>query len=248
MKLLYFILTILTISFEAHALREARATAIDSRLRVLNYSPYDVFKFEGFYGYQSSIELARGESVEQISMGDTMAWQIVPIGHRIFLKPIEPNATTNMTVITNIRTYHFELHAKEVDSINDPDLVFTVQFLYSDDEDSFENANAPLSVPEGPDLSNSSKYNFNYTISGSELIAPIKIFDDGEFTYFEFRNKNAEYPAFFKVNRDNTETLVNYRISGNYVIVEQVASRFTLRMGKEITCVYNESDPHWLTK
>ena len=32
------------------------------------------------------------------------------------------------------------------------------------------------------------KYNFNYTFSGPDEIAPVKVFDDGEFTYFEFRN------------------------------------------------------------
>ena len=37
----------------------------------------------------------------------------------------------------------------------------------------------------------SDKYNFNYTISGDDSIAPIKVFDDGVFTYFEFKDKNG---------------------------------------------------------
>lgn len=232
----------------AYALREARPTSVDSRLRVATYNPNDVFKFTGFYGYQSSIELAVGEVVDQISMGDTIAWQIVPSGSRIFLKPMEPEATTNMTVITNLRTYYFELHAKEAEGINDPELVFTVRFLYPDEEGVDSTGLRQFSSSSGPDLSEPEKYNFNYTMSGSELIAPIKIFDDGEFTYFEFRNKNAEIPGFFMVNPDRSESLINYRVMGNYIVVERVASRFTLRNGKEITCVYNESDPNWVTK
>jgi type IV secretion system protein VirB9 len=232
----------------AQAMREARPTSVDSRLRVATYNPNDVFKFTGFYGYQSSIELAQGEVVDQISMGDSVAWQIVPSGHRIFLKPMEHNATTNMTVITNIRTYYFELHAKDAEGINDPDLVFTVKFLYPEDENSDFSGLRQFSSNSTPDLSEPENYNFNYTISGSDSIAPIKIFDDGEFTYFEFRNKNAEVPSFFMVNPDRTESMINYRVVGNYIVVERVASRFTLRNGQEITCVFNEANPNWATK
>ena len=99
-------------STSAHAIREPRPTSVDSRIRVLVYSPDDVFKFVGYYGYQASIELGKGEEVVSISMGDTTSWQIVPSGNRIFIKPMEQDATTNMTLITNKRTYFFELYAE----------------------------------------------------------------------------------------------------------------------------------------
>ena len=86
-----------------------------------------------------------------------------------------------------------------------------------------------------------SLYNFEYTISGPESVSPIKIFDDGKFTYFEFKDKESELPAIFYVNRDSTEGLINYRVNGPYIVVESLRERFTLRHGDDVVCVYNEN-------
>jgi type IV secretion system protein VirB9 len=225
----------------AYALRDSRPLAVDPRIRVIVYNPDDVFKYTGFYGYQSSIEFEEGESVESMSMGDSLSWQMVPAGRRLFLKPMEPDATTNMTLLTNKRMYQFELHAAEATDINDPKLVFSVRFLYPDSNNT--NTIQQYSSSFGPDLSQPEKYNFNYTISGSNSVAPIKIFDDGEFTYFQFKDKNEEVPAFFLVDADGKEALVNYHVVGEYIAVERVSSQFTLRNGSEVVCVFNEKRP-----
>ena len=128
----FFILLATFISpYLTFAVREARPTPIDSRMRIMVYSPDDVFKFNGYYNYQASIELSDSEEVLSISMGDTTGWQVVPSGNRIFLKPIEQDATTNMTLITNKRTYYFELYAQDAIDIRDPDLVFNASNLES---------------------------------------------------------------------------------------------------------------------
>lgn len=234
-----FSVVIFFVSLNAYAIREPRATSGDSRIRVIAYSPNVVFKYVGYYGYQGSIELEEGEEVGTISMGDTTGWQIVPSGYRIFLKPIDNEATTNMTLITNKRMYFFELHAEKAKNIDDPGLAFTVKFLYPDSgkKDALENNAFSLT----PNLSQLNNYNFKYSISGSRVITPLKIFDDGRFTYFEFRDKNAPVPAFFGVDDDGNESIINYQVSGDYIVVERVEARFTLRLGKEIVCVFNES-------
>lgn len=240
MHSLFLAIMTLLVMVPSYGIREPRATSMDSRIRVMVYHANDVFKYIGYYGYQGSIELEEGETVDTVSMGETVSWQIVPSGNRIFLKPVEENATTNMTLITNKRIYFFELHAKDAKDIQDPGLVFAVKFLYPDsDQDIMDMSHN--SSPMIPDLSDKKKYNFKYTISGSEIIAPVKIFDDGKFTYFKFRSKNAPVPAFFEVDRDGYESIVNYQIAGDYVVLENVASRLTLRYGGEIACVFNES-------
>ncbi len=228
----------------AHAIREPRATSVDSRIRVLVYSPDDVFKYVGYYGYQASIELSKGEEVVSISMGDTTSWQIVPSGNRIFIKPMEQDATTNMTLITNKHTYFFELYAEEAADIRDPDMVFNVRFLYPDSDEEEGGLRKFTVDTRGPDLDHPEKYNFNYTISGHEDIAPIKIFDDGEFTYLQFRDKNAEIPAIFAVDGSLRESMVNYRLStvmGNTIVVEQVFKKLSVRLEKKIACIFNEA-------
>lgn len=241
---LYIIMILITVISNryAFAIRESRPTPIDSRIRVMVYNPNDVFKFTGYYGYQASIELAKDEEVVSISMGDTTGWQIVPSGSRIFIKPIEPDATTNMTLITNKRTYFFELYAEEAQDIRDPDMVFNMRFLYPDEEEEEYLKNYTVSATNGPDLAHPEKYNFNYYISGNEEIAPIKIFDDGEFTYLQFRDKNIDLPALFAVDEDLRESMVNYRLSQdtkNMVIIEHVFPKLSVRHGKKVACIFN---------
>lgn len=230
------------LSINSYAVIEPMPTAVDSRIRVIVYSPHDVFKFTGYYGYQATIELAKDEEIISISMGDTTSWQIVPAGFRIFIKPMESDATTNMTLITNKRTYFFELHAENAQDISDPDLVFNVKFLYPD-ENSDGGIKNYSATSNAPDLSHPEKYNFNYAISGNDEIAPIKVFDDGEFTYLQFHDKNADMPAIFAVDDELRESMVNSRVSPTtpgLIIVEQVFPKLSARLGKKIVCIFNE--------
>lgn len=231
----------------AYALRESRPTPTDSRIRVMIYNPDDVFKFIGYYNYQASIELAKDEEVISVSMGDTTSWQIVPAGYRIFIKPIEKDATTNMTLITNKRTYFFELYAEETLDIRDPGMVFNVKFLYPDEEEEEHLQVLAQSSNNSPDLAKPEKLNFLYSLSGHEEIAPIKIFDDGEYTYMQFRDKNNEIPAIFAVDENLRESMVNFRpdpTNSNLIIIDHVFPKLSLRAGKKITCVFNENfDP-----
>lgn len=247
MKNLLTFVILLFFNLDALAIRESRPTPTDHRIRVMVYNPNDVFKFTGYYGYQATIELGNGEEVISVSMGDTTSWQIVPAGSRIFIKPVEQDATTNMTLITNKRTYFFELYAQETTDIRDPEMVFNVKFLYPDEQEEDHvklfSSNAATGLSE-PDLAHPEKFNFYYSISGNEEVAPIKIFDDGEFTYMQFRDKNMEIPAIFAVDEDLRESMVNFKLdpsNSNLIIIEQVFQKLTLRSGKKIACVFNET-------
>jgi type IV secretion system protein VirB9 len=241
-----FIITLTWLASAQATLQESRPLPGEHRFRVITYNPNQIHKYVGYYGYQASIIFDEGEEIKTITMGVPDGWQMVPSGRRLFIKPVadDPDDTnTNMLIITNKRIYHFILEAAEVgeEGINDANLVFETRFVYADA--STENIQH-FDVPdEGPDLSDPSKYNFNYKLSGSDYIAPIRIFDDGEFTYFQFSSKNADVPAFFLVDEEGRESLVNYRVNGDYILVEQVASQFTLRHGSEVTCVFNEAKP-----
>lgn len=231
-------------SVQAQAAREARPTFADHRVRTVMYQPDEVIRFMGHYGFQSAIEFAPDETIQTISMGDSTAWMVQPSGNRLFLKPVEQGATTNMTLLTDKRSYLFELHAREASGINDEEMTFVMRFLYPGGGPAGDGSvvrHYMDSVPL-PDLENEpQKYNLRYTISGPEVIAPIRIFDDGEFTYFEFRGKNTEVPAFFIVDSNGNESLINYRTRGNFIVVERVAPKFTLRHGGDIVCVFNEA-------
>eukprot|EP00919_Chromeraceae_sp_WS-2016_P054941 GHVR01130635.1.p1 GENE.GHVR01130635.1~~GHVR01130635.1.p1 ORF type:complete len:252 (-),score=28.40 GHVR01130635.1:19-774(-) len=235
--LIFFVFLNMCISCNATVM--PRSMGGEDRIKIINYVPNAVFRYIGHYYYQTIIEFSLGEEIQTITMGTPTPWQLVPAGNRIFLKPIEDDATTNMTVITNKRMYFFEMHAKNADSINDPDLAFIVKFVYPS-ETNYSSVKH-IESNSGPDLAKPELYNFNYKISGSAVnIEPIQIFDDGRFTYFTFREINAELPAIFLVNNDGSEALINYRVEKGYIIVERVSNKYTLRHGNDVICVFND--------
>jgi len=235
------ILIFIGISSPARATVSPTSIATDPRIKTVMYSPNEVIKFTGYYRYQSNILFDSDEQIGTISMGDSVAWQMSPMGNRLFLKPIEQDATTNMTIITNKHTYFFELHADDAKDITDKNLVFELRMVYPSDEST--SLNVKNNIDRVPDLEqeDKNKYNFRYTISGSEEISPIRIFDDGEFTYFQFNDINADIPAFFLVDKEGNEGIVNYRTRGPYIVVERVSGRYTLRHGNYVVCVFNEA-------
>lgn len=173
-------------------------------------------------------------------MGNPTLWLFESLQNRLFLKPVgEDNSETNMTVITNKRVYHFELVAREAKGITDKDLIFVVKFVYPDEKDKNLVQFNKIPPSDDPDLRDLSPYNFNYQYTGEASIAPMKVFDNGEFTYFQFPKKNAELPAIFTVDAQGFESLINFRATSTYLIVERVAPQFTLRNGPDIVCVYN---------
>jgi type IV secretion system protein VirB9 len=236
----YFLLLLCFFSFAANAAQMPRFLGSEKKFRSYIYNPNDVYRYLGHYTYQGFVEFEEGETVNTISMGDPTLWLFEHLGNRLFLKPVgEDNSETNMTVITNKRVYHFELVAKEAKGIADKDLIFVVKFVYPDEKDKniVEFAKTPPS--DEPDMRELSRYNFNYQYTGEPAIAPLKVFDNGEFTYFQFSKKNAEIPAIFTVDAEGFESLINFRAAGSYIIVERVAPQFTLRSGSDIVCVYN---------
>ncbi len=234
------LVVVTVVSGAANATSSSRSLPVDHRVHVIPYQVDQVYKMDGHYRYQSAIEFEQDEEIKTISMGDSTSWMINPSAHRLFLKPVEQDATTNMTLLTNKRVYLFELHAHETTDIDDPNMVFIMRFTYNKNNEAPGAKGYLDSVPEPDVVGNEAKYNTNYTISGSDEVAPLRIFDDGEFTYFQFADKNAEVPAFYWVDDHNNEAVINYRTRGDYIVVERVSSRFTLRHGEDVVCVFNE--------
>ena len=94
----------------------------DSRIKTYIYNPNEVYLLVLHYGFQSHIEFAKNETIETITLGESFAWKLTPLGNKLFIKPMEKNIRTNMTIITNKRTYQFDIVSK--------DLVYVVRFQY----------------------------------------------------------------------------------------------------------------------
>ena len=223
---------------------ESRILGSDARFRVITYKPNAVYRLTIPYDTSTYMEFESGEVVSSYSFNNQrqIAWDIATVQNRMYIRPIESDADTQVTVMTNRRVYFFELFAKEPeakDIFADKDFVFYTKFNYPSSEDA--EGIKKYATSALPNLDKPESYNFNYTMTGEETIFPTKIFDDGRFTYFEFKEVGGIMPAIFTVDSTQHEALANYRIVGSYVAIESINARFTLRYGNDIVCVYNET-------
>ncbi len=125
------ILTLLLIlSSNSFAFQEDLPITRDTRIKTYIYNPNEVYLLVLHYGFQSHIEFAQGESIETISLGDSYAWKITPLANRLFIRPLEKNIRTNMTIITNKRAYQFDIVSKELEEGEEQDLVYQIKFFY----------------------------------------------------------------------------------------------------------------------
>lgn len=252
-------LILLTAPTLSHAEKQPQRGSADARVRYVTYNPRDVVNIVGHYGYQTLVQFANYEQIENISIGDSLAWQVVPNerGNLLFLKPIEKDAETNLTVVTSApsadaptgvsqRIYVFSLRANSADHHDSDKFTWTVQFNYPEDElalinlQDYRQSLADQSLL-GDGLTNDpADWNFNYTFSGERAQVPVKIFDNGTFTYFEFDSR-TDTPAIFLVDGEQNESLVNGVRQGKYVVVHRVGQQFTLRNGTVVTCIFNDS-------
>jgi len=224
--LLVLALTLMT--FSAKASENPIPLSTDQRIRQVMYNPDQVYEVSSTFGYQTAIEFSSQETVQLTSIGDSIAWQVVPSGNKLFLKPVANDAVTNMTVVTNLRTYYFNLNALASENLGT--MTYLIRFNYPE----------PLPVYSGLSTGpkNPTDLNFEYKITQDKKIAPLIAFDDGEFTYLQFKNL-AELPAIFMVGPDGKESLANYRIKDPYVVIERIGSEFVLRSGKSTTRLIN---------
>lgn len=208
-------------------------------MKQVPYDPNQVYEVVGNYGYQTMIQFGRGELVKVVALGDTIAWEPVVYKDRLFLKPVEKNATTNLTVITTQHTYYFHLTS----TTDGSKATYLVRFRYPHDRD-----NGLIVAGQGTQTSATDSVsirdeNLNYGVSGDTRAIHLQhVFDDGRFTFFQFE-PGTDVPEFWVVLPDGSEARANVHRDGKYFVVERVAQMFTLRRGNAVLCVSNEANP-----
>lgn len=222
----------------------------DARMKKVVYNRDDVVKVVGHYGYSTDIELAPGESVVDIAIGDSLAWEIAPSANHLFVKPREENAVTNMTVVTNKRVYQFALDARRSSSPHDRSMYFQVRFDFPEDRAAEADAIAQQRIADAKARMIDSAFtksnlpvNWNYYARGTREIRPSEIYDDGRFTYMRFPG-GQEIPAVFMINADGSESIVNGAMRGDQFVVQAVAKQLVLRKGQSVACLQNRSYNH----
>jgi type IV secretion system protein VirB9 len=190
----------------------------DPRIQTVDYAADQVVLLQGTAGYQVTIELSPDEQVENIAIGDSSAWQASSNhrGDHIFVKAIQPGVSTNMTVLTNVRIYNFELSSA---SGQPGDIAYTVRFRYP--------------TPAAPNTPPGAAGEGRYRLGGNAALRPSEISDDGTHTYIRWPRERA-LPAVYALNESGKETLVNGMMRDDVFVIDSISSKLVFRIDNNI--------------
>jgi type IV secretion system protein VirB9 len=189
------------------------------------------------------VQFAPRERFVGLGVGDAKGIAFASEANHLFLKPKAAHVATNLTVLTNRRTYLFEytVGPRPPDS-GGADVIFALRFEYPP-----QRTSATLKEQESArvatDLAAARKLrrrNYNYWYCGAPSLRPLEVWDDGVETTLVF-GARTELPAVFASNADGSESLVNFDVQAGRIVVERVARRLILRLGKLAGCIVNRS-------
>jgi type IV secretion system protein VirB9 len=189
----------------------------------------------------TDIALEPGERLNSVSAGDTVRWVVgdtasgAAAGERvhILVKPIAPDLSTNLVIATDRRAYHLEMRSfRET-------YMAAISWTYPQDQLVKRRAEAVREKAAefivAPSI-NPDNLKFRYEIEGDRPHwRPVRAFDDGEQVFIQFPETIAqgEAPPLFVLSRDGKPELVNYRMRGNYYVVDRLFSAAELRLGEK---------------
>ncbi|MGE0232192.1 MAG: P-type conjugative transfer protein VirB9 [Flavobacteriaceae bacterium] len=226
----------------------------DNRVRFVNYQPYNITRVVGTIRSSVQVEFAPDEEIAHVALGNTVAWEVAPAGHILFLKPRENQPATNISVVTtrrdgSKRSYQMELVVRDGSVDAGQNTYFYVKYRYPADEAErrhLENEAKKRAAAAGYAdhvLGIHEQYgprNWRYSAQGTAAIEPQAVYDNGKVTTFTFSG-NQEMPAIYIENSDGTESLVPKTVQGDLVLVHAISRKFILRHGSDTLCIFNEA-------
>ena len=228
----------------------ASSASADPRLVDRLYDPTEVVRVEGRANVQATIQFGEEETIENVAIGDSTKWQVTPNkrANLLFVKPLADRAATNMTVVTDKRTYLFDLVASP--SHRNP--LYVLAFDYPQE---LEEEMAEATAAANPDLQPSqtevaaatdpyavldpADLNFAWASEGAKELLPERVFDDGDGTFLAWP-LGTPLPAILTRNEEGTEGPVNFAVRGDVIVVDGVPRQIILRSGDEIATLNNE--------
>jgi type IV secretion system protein TrbG len=197
----------------------------------------------------TDIQLRPGETITDVALGDTERWMATPAASgdprnavpHLAVKPQAPGIETNLTIYTTKHIYHLLLRSRGR-------AMQEVEFYYPDeltvamkDADAAA-ASAKQGAVDPPGDSDDivkvaavdpAQINFAYTVAGPKVPwKPIRAFNDGSHVYVQMPAgmKSSEAPALL-INAGSGTQMVNYRVKGNYYVVDRLFSDAILVAG-----------------
>lgn len=108
------------------------ANAGYAHIRDINYDPNSVIRLAGCVGFQTTIEFASDEHIENVGVGAASRWLIVPNKQAdlLFVEPAVALSHSNMTVVTDHHRYYFELVSRDSDTCGRGAVIYSLRLHY----------------------------------------------------------------------------------------------------------------------
>lgn len=213
----------------------------DPRIRVVPYRTDAVYRIRGYVGYQIDITFAPGERFVGLGVGDSNGVTFAADSNHLFLKPRAARVATNLTVLTNCRTYLFDYEAEtEPPDPSGADVIYALRFEYPA---------VPLGVVARKRrrvernlaaAQGTRTRNYDYWYCGDPSLKPTAAWDDGIQTTLVF-GAHAELPAIFALNDDGSESLVNFSVRAGRIVLQRIARRLIVRRGTLAGCIVDRA-------
>lgn len=234
----------------AEAVAEGRRAAlvepaIDGFVNAVQIYPYTegaLYRLYASPGQVSDIALQPGENLVSVSAGDTVRWVVgdtvsgagETARAHVLVKPIHPGLQTNLMIATDRRTYHLELESVA------SGYMAALSWRYPAEEltrlaarNDRAREREAVSVERGLRLDG---LNFDYRMTGANPAwKPLRVFDDGRQVFIQMPPSIAasDLPPLFVLNDSGEAELVNYRVRGQYYIVDRLFRAAELRLGEK---------------
>ncbi len=222
------------------ALQEPTSDGYVDAIQIYPYSEGALYRLYATPQEVSDIALQPGENLTAISAGDTTRWVVGDTTSgsgatkqvHILAKPFAANLRTNLVITTDRRSYHLQLES------TGRTYMAAISWIYPQDGLVTENRGDGAVASHSPtdNIPSLDNLNFNYAIDGDDPPwKPVRAFDDGTHVYIEFPKAldQGEAPPLFVAGADGSSNLVNYRVRGNYYIVDQLFKTAELRLGQD---------------
>jgi len=215
-------------------------------IQYYDYAPGVVYTAVTTPGFVTTIALRSGEKLLTAAAGDTTRWIVdsVDSGNAqsvqtlVLVKPRKAGLQTNLLITTDQRVYTLDVTSTDACTYH---TMIAWNYPFADavvirNQVAERQALAQATITSGLDLS---KANFNYLILRQKHCTtpawcPLRAFDDGQKTYIQFPPKVTvtEAPPLFVLGRNGDAQLVNYRVKGDWYIVDRLFDKAELRIGQ----------------
>lgn len=207
------------------------------------FEPNKTYPVQTAMGVVTQIELDPRENIKDFGSGLTDGWDLARRENVFYLKPKANAVDTNLIVRTQAHQYIFELKVLKNDWKNLSDATkqgvnYQIKFRYPDYTDfSLRTSTlAGYSLRYDPSRDYHTKYDVAVG-NKSEWLIPLKVYDDGKFTYV-YLNKGkftGDFPTIYgRKTESGPEFVLNSNVENNVIIVHGTYPILVLRHGNDV--------------